>query len=278
MATTAHGLVYPDDYDDKADVPTALEAIAVSVEAALVSQDTERAAMVLAAQAAGPLGAIIAYGGLTAPTGWHLCNGTAHGSAALQALIGSANTPDLRDRFIVGAGSSYSRGATGGAATVTLTSAQSGLPAHSHPAAASSDSADHTHSGTTGAMSANASHTHTVTGSTAAGEGKHQHIVAVYEGTEAAGDGSWVDTAPAAGGGGALVHVGLTADAGAHVHVVSGSAAATSVAHTHAFTTGGRSAFHQHTITVSANTAANAASAHENRPPYYALVYIIKKV
>ena len=88
-----------------------------------------------------PLGVIMAYGGQQAPVGWTVCDGRAHGSAALQALIGSANTPDLRDRFVVGAkaadggapvGGSYNRGDSGGAASVTLTAAQSGLPAHTH--------------------------------------------------------------------------------------------------------------------------------------------------
>ena len=51
------------------------------------------------------------------PTGWLLCNG-------------SNNTPDLRNRFIVGAGSSYSVGATGGEATHTLTIDE--MPSHSH--------------------------------------------------------------------------------------------------------------------------------------------------
>lgn len=35
------------------------------------------------------------------PTGWHLCDGT-------------NGTPDLRDRFIIGAGSTYAPGVTGG--------------------------------------------------------------------------------------------------------------------------------------------------------------------
>ena len=38
--------------------------------------------------------------------------------------------PDLRDRFIVGAGNNYSRGDTGGADSVTLTTAQ--MPQHNH--------------------------------------------------------------------------------------------------------------------------------------------------
>ena len=51
------------------------------------------------------------------PSGWYLCNG-------------SNGTPDLRNRFIVGAGSGYSVGSTGGANTVTLSINE--MPAHDH--------------------------------------------------------------------------------------------------------------------------------------------------
>ena len=66
-----------------------------------------------------PYGSIIMWYGSVAsiPAGWALCNG-------------SNNTPDLRGRFVVGAGDSYSPGNTGGANTVTLTAAQ--MPSHSH--------------------------------------------------------------------------------------------------------------------------------------------------
>lgn len=40
----------------------------------------------------------------------------------------------LKDRFLLGAGNTYSAGSTGGAATVKLTAAQSGVPAHVHGA------------------------------------------------------------------------------------------------------------------------------------------------
>ena len=43
---------------------------------------------------------------------------------------GSNGTPDLRNRFVVGAGSSYNVGATGGSNSVTLTTAQ--MPSHTH--------------------------------------------------------------------------------------------------------------------------------------------------
>lgn len=51
------------------------------------------------------------------PSGWLLCNG-------------QNGTPDLRDRFIVGAGNSYGVGATGGSDTVILTEAQ--MASHQH--------------------------------------------------------------------------------------------------------------------------------------------------
>lgn len=63
------------------------------------------------------------------PAGWALCNG-------------SNGTPDLRNRFIVGAGSTYAVGNTGGSTSVTLTEAN--LPAHTHTATVSEDG-EHTH-------------------------------------------------------------------------------------------------------------------------------------
>jgi microcystin-dependent protein len=57
------------------------------------------------------------------PDGWALCNGN---------TVNGKQTPDLRGRFVVGAGtgSGYSIGDKGGASQVTLTVAQ--MPAHSH--------------------------------------------------------------------------------------------------------------------------------------------------
>ncbi|WP_290943772.1 hypothetical protein [Hyphomonas sp.] len=51
------------------------------------------------------------------PSGWVLCDG-------------NSSTPNLQDRFVVGAGNSYSVGDTGGASSVTLSTSQ--IPAHSH--------------------------------------------------------------------------------------------------------------------------------------------------
>ena len=73
-------------------------------------------------------GMIMLWSGSTGsiPSGWALCNG-------------SSGTPDLRDKFVVGAGNTYAVDATGGSADATLPS--------------------HTHTGTT---NTGGSHNHTI--------------------------------------------------------------------------------------------------------------------
>ena len=61
-----------------------------------------------------PIGGIIAFKGTTAPSGWVLCDN----STAAQ----NAGAPDLRNRFIVGTGNTYSLGDTGGSANAVTTS------------------------------------------------------------------------------------------------------------------------------------------------------------
>ena len=60
-----------------------------------------------------PVGGIIMWSGaiVDIPTGWALCNG-------------SNNTPDLRNKFVAGAGDSYAVDATGGNNEITLASSQ----------------------------------------------------------------------------------------------------------------------------------------------------------
>jgi hypothetical protein len=74
-----------------------------------------------------PTGAIIMWSGSIAsiPSGWLLCNGT-------------SGTPDLRDRFIVGAGTTYAVAATGGSANATLVS-------HTHTATSTVTDPGHAH-------------------------------------------------------------------------------------------------------------------------------------
>jgi microcystin-dependent protein len=80
-----------------------------------------------AALAAFPAGGIIMWSGSIAaiPSGWALCNG-------------SSGTPDLRDRFVIGAGTTYAVNATGGSANATL-------PSHTHTATNTISNAAHQH-------------------------------------------------------------------------------------------------------------------------------------
>ena len=77
-----------------------------------------------------PTGGILLWSGSigSIPAGWVLCNG-------------NNGTPDLRDRFIVGAGSTYAVNATGG-------SADSTLPTHTHGATVTDPGHVHSVSGT----------------------------------------------------------------------------------------------------------------------------------
>lgn len=72
-------------------------------------------------------GMIMLWSGSVAniPSGWYLCNG-------------SNGTPDLRNRFVVGAGDTYTPGDTGGSANAIVV-------AHTHTATTTSTQAAHTH-------------------------------------------------------------------------------------------------------------------------------------
>ena len=71
-----------------------------------------------------PKGAILMWSGDInhIPDGYALCNG--------QSAINGIGIPDLRDRFVVGAGWNYSTGATGGNSGITL--GLNHIPAHRH--------------------------------------------------------------------------------------------------------------------------------------------------
>jgi hypothetical protein len=98
-------------------------------------------AKVLSAQL--PVGTVIMwYGSLgSLPTGYHLCDGT-------------SGTPDLRDRFVYGAGGTVTIGATGGNNSISTTTASAG--GHFHTASTTSTGI-HSHSITINGVPA---HTH----------------------------------------------------------------------------------------------------------------------
>ena len=95
-----------------------------------------------------PVGTIVAYGGSSAPSGWQICNGATPVTTALQTLLGGAGqtVPDLRDRFIIGAGNNYNSKDTGGSKDATLVSHSHTVNNHTH---SFSGSGSHSHSHTT---------------------------------------------------------------------------------------------------------------------------------
>lgn len=95
----------------------------------------------------------------------------------------------LKDRFLLGAGSSYTNGATGGAATVTLTTSQ--MPSHTH-----------TFTGSSATTSSAGSHTHKIGRDIDGGSGSSRYTVH-NEGTSGA-DGT-----------------SSTGSAGAHTHTLT---------------------------------------------------------
>jgi tail collar domain protein len=158
------------------------------------------------------------------PTGWLLCDG-------------NNGTPDLRNRFIVGAGNSYAVGVTGGEATHTLTVNE--IPSHSHSFTGSS----HTHALTLSGLKTDSA-------------GNHTHSLEMYADNTV---GNAVSDKGYAAGYKSRLHTFTTESAGGHTHTISGSGSIGSS------TAGGSIG------------STGSSSAHENRPPYYALCFIMKQ-
>jgi microcystin-dependent protein len=154
-----------------------------------------------------PIGGIIMWSGSTAtvPSGWALCNG-------------QNGTPNLQDRFVVGAGSGYSVGALGGAAAVTLNAAQ--MPSHNH--------------------TVNPPNTPT------ASAGEHAH--------------------------------GYTSGWGDNHGISSGNHNSGEIGYVAVWQGTSEEGVHQHGVDIPQFNSGNngSGSSHENRPPYYALAFIMR--
>jgi len=151
-------------------------------------------------------GMIMMYTGSTAPSGWAICNG-------------QNGTPDLRNRFIVGAGNSYNVGVTGGFDSVSLSESQ--IPSHTH------------------SFSGSGSHSHGIN------DPGHTHTMNFNQGNIISSGGAF----------------GLK-DSGTANRINTN-------------TTG--ISVNPQSVTISGNTGGTGGGqAHENRPPYYALMFIMK--
>ena len=151
-------------------------------------------------------GMIMMYTGSTAPSGWAICDG-------------QNGTPDLRNRFIVGAGNSYNVGVTGGFDSVSLSESQ--IPSHTH------------------SFSGSGSHSHGIN------DPGHTHTMNFNQGNIISSGGAF----------------GLK-DSGTANRINTN-------------TTG--ISVNSQSVTISGNTGGTGGGqAHENRPPYYALMFIMK--
>ena len=177
----------------------------------------------------GNAGMIQMYAGQYAPKGWLFCDGSAIGREAyakLFSVIGTTygagdgsttfNLPDFRDRFPVGAGTTYARNSKGGAASVTLTT--NTIPAHTHGKSGA----------ISGGITSSGAHTHTFkTQADYAAKGTKKGIYSES-------DGTWSGTS-------------VMTSTGAHTHNLPA---------------------HEH-------TSVGGGQAHENRPPYIGINFII---
>ena len=149
-------------------------------------------------------GMIILWSGNTGniPTGFVLCDG-------------NNGTPNLTDKFVVGAGAAYSPGAEGGSSSVTLSTAN--LPSHNHSFSATTSNV-------------NLSHNHSYQSANHPGSGPEQNQ-----------------------SGGPEDRTSFNVNK----------------------TTGNALGNHNHTVSGTTGSIGSGSSV-ENRPPYYALCYIMK--
>ena len=185
-----------------------------------------------------PVGSIIMWSGTMGGTGnkYPIISGVAN--LRWQLCDGSDGAPDLRDRFIVGSGSTYAIGATGGAATVNLE--------HAH-----TNAAEATHTHTQANTGAEAAHTHTQPDTGA--EAAHTHAIPP-NGLDHIGGGN--------------VYLNATGPGSAHSHTNPTTSAGTSHAHTNPTTSAGSS--HNHTMD------SQLSATQSILPPYYALAFLIR--
>lgn len=211
---------------------------------ASVDSDTTDLATTAFVHSVVPKGIILMWSGSisTIPNGWALCDGASHNGVA---------TPDLRNRFVLGAGGDGLLGGRpvddrGGSSVINQ------VPAHQHSYSATTDanSESHTHSGITSS------------------QGSHSHV---FPGDDqlsfANGVGGWAadsvasfgyDARSVTGGGGQLWK---TTAAGQHNHT---------------FTTGNQSSSHNHNI--EGDTSVTGVSSVSILNPYWALAFIIKVI
>ena len=185
-----------------------------------------------------PVGVISMWAGSTSsiPDGWQLCDGGSAATSELQSIVGST-VPDLRDKFIVGAGNTYSVGNTGGSPNAVVV--------------------EHSHTGETHAHGINTSFNINASGTTSTDDVPHTHPIAGTVGT-----GSGLNAGADYTGNYSPRSTNAATDTN-HSHTFSINTTASLSGSTD--NSGG------------GNTGVEGVNAEgKNLPPYYSLCYIIK--
>ena len=249
------------------------------------------------------------------PKGYLLCDGRTISATTYPKLFkairythgGSGNSfrlTDLRNNFIVGAAGNYTVASRGGANTVTLT--QNQIPGHTHGVNSASTAHGHSTSGSTDNRSTRHNHGANVNGngghshSGGAGGGGHGHGGSAGGGGH--GHGNYVDSINVSrqsykscntagvrnvdynrrGGGSGNHGHNFNVGGGGHNHNFNTN----NNGHSHGASVNTANQSHSHN--VNGNTSQNNSNhnhntnstggggSHENRPPYYALCFIIQ--
>lgn len=188
-----------------------------------------------------PAGVIVMWSGALSaiPVGWYLCDG-------------ANGTPNLKDRFVIGAGGAKSVGASGGSTTASLSAAN--LPSHTHSFS--------------GSTSTNGGHAHSGSTSTT---GNHRHSVGSNGSRDSASGGIGAGYSPrgiaAVPYGAAVGYYDTFPSSGEVILSTTGN-------HSHSFSTNSTG---DHSHTLSGTTGATGSgTAFDVTPPFYALAYIMK--
>ncbi len=187
-----------------------------------------------------PVGLIAMWCGTSIPAGWAICNGQV---VPRSDGTGNVPTPDLRDRFVVGAGASYPVQTVGGVAINYLNNQQ--LPLHNHGVQDNG-------------------HGHGIT------DGTHAHEIVDLGHGHNMPQGGWAQAGKDNGGASALSPAN-------QYGTYSGSTVNTNNSNSNI-------GMQPATSNVSVNAGqtgivveyAGAGAAVENRPPFYAVYYIMK--
>lgn len=207
---------------------------------------------------------------------WAICNGKSYINPVTKK---SFTTPNFVDRFIVQATGLYAVGDVGGEAEHVLTIPE--LPAHTHGVTDPGHTHDITDPGHLHATS-DSGHTHAASG------GPHNHTVSLsggghthtYQNFDAGTNYKFADvaigietgsnSAENVGGDGAHSHSGTTDNSASSVAVTE---AFTGVAVENAFIGITETEVHASDITI---VNEGGGLAHNNLPPYYAAIYVVK--